>query len=248
MAIPEHEGPPELYYNEVRSQNYDNNSRINYEQRRLTEKCIELLECNDNKGLILDIGCGSGISGDVLSKKNLSWIGVDISKEMLEINKDRNECNNKCIDTILLDMGEGLNFKPGTFSYVISVSAFQWLFFSNKKTEDPIRRIKIFFQTIFRLLKRGGKAVIQFYPKDQKQLELAKKISASEGFSGGIVEDGKGNHKKYYIVLETIKKTNKTKVKKVQTKREYIMLKKEIYRRRGKEVPKDSKYSGRRRK
>ena len=33
--------------------------------------------------LILDIGCGSGLSGQVLEEEGHTWVGVDISLDML---------------------------------------------------------------------------------------------------------------------------------------------------------------------
>ena len=37
---------------------------------------------------LLDIGCGSGLSGSVLTDHGYNWIGVDISSSMLEVAKE----------------------------------------------------------------------------------------------------------------------------------------------------------------
>ena len=39
----------------------------------------------DHPCLILDLGCGSGLSGDALAESGHSWIGMDISSSMLGI-------------------------------------------------------------------------------------------------------------------------------------------------------------------
>ena len=39
--------------------------------------------------MVLDIGCGSGLSGQILAENNLNWIGIDISRDMLNIAKER---------------------------------------------------------------------------------------------------------------------------------------------------------------
>ena len=54
----------------------------------MTERAIELLNLQ-GKGncLILDIGCGSGISGEVLTENGFAWVGIDISRAMLGIEK-----------------------------------------------------------------------------------------------------------------------------------------------------------------
>ena len=51
----------------------------------MAERAIELLNISDERGscLILDIGCGSGLSGEVLEEYGHRWIGVDISPSML---------------------------------------------------------------------------------------------------------------------------------------------------------------------
>ena len=54
-------------------------------QRELTERAYELLEVPDDglPRLFLDLGCGSGLSGKVLSEYDHHWIGLDISESML---------------------------------------------------------------------------------------------------------------------------------------------------------------------
>ncbi len=52
----------------------------------MTERAIELLNLpEDHDLLLLDIGCGSGISGEVVTDNNHLWIGFDISRHMLSI-------------------------------------------------------------------------------------------------------------------------------------------------------------------
>lgn len=53
-------------------------------QEQMSERAIELLMLpEDQSCLLLDIGCGSGLSGSVLEDKGHTWIGVDISSAML---------------------------------------------------------------------------------------------------------------------------------------------------------------------
>lgn len=50
----------------------------------MTERCLELLLLpEDEPCLLLDIGCGSGLSGTVLEESGHMWIGMDISPAML---------------------------------------------------------------------------------------------------------------------------------------------------------------------
>lgn len=53
-------------------------------QVQMSERAIELLTLpEDQSCLLLDIGCGSGLSGSVLEEQGHVWIGVDISSAML---------------------------------------------------------------------------------------------------------------------------------------------------------------------
>lgn len=53
-------------------------------QVQMCERAIELLLLpEDQSCLLLDIGCGSGLSGSVLEDQGHIWIGVDISSAML---------------------------------------------------------------------------------------------------------------------------------------------------------------------
>lgn len=59
-------------------------SRIIDIQAQMTERCLELLLLpEDTPCLLLDIGCGSGLSGTVLEENGHMWIGMDISPAML---------------------------------------------------------------------------------------------------------------------------------------------------------------------
>lgn len=196
--IPELSGPAECYYDTENSIKYDSNSRIQEIQKEITRKCFDLLELQE-RGLILDIGCGTGISGSVLTENNIDWIGVDISKGMLEICKVKNEG----IDQIKGDIGEGLCFKPGVFDGVISVSALQWIFQSYDSLHVPKKRIRTFFTSLYSVCKPNTKCVLQFYLKNKKDIELLKNEAMRAGFFGGIqTEKPNTKNAKHYLVLQ----------------------------------------------
>jgi 18S rRNA (guanine1575-N7)-methyltransferase len=39
--------------------------------------------------VLLDVGCGSGLSGEALSEAGHVWVGCDISEAMLDVAVDR---------------------------------------------------------------------------------------------------------------------------------------------------------------
>lgn len=81
---PENQLPPELFYNLTEASKYESNTRIQTIQRQMAERAIELLNLEENS-FVMDIGCGSGISGEVLSENNYIWEGIDISRDMLDL-------------------------------------------------------------------------------------------------------------------------------------------------------------------
>ncbi|VDL58718.1 unnamed protein product, partial [Hymenolepis diminuta] len=166
---PEHTAPPEIYYNEKEAEKYTLNSHIIEIQTKLSERALELLALSeDNHALILDIGCGSGLSGEVLTESGHSWVGIDISQAMLNVAKER-ECEG---DLILGDIGQFLPFRSGTFDGAISISAVQWLFNSETSSQNPVKRIRTFFASLYACLSRGSRAVLQIYPESSTQLDL----------------------------------------------------------------------------
>ena len=82
----------------------------------MTHRAIELLGLPE-PSFVLDIGCGSGLSGEILSEHNHTWIGLDISPSMLDIALQREVEG----DLFLSDMGQGLPFRAGAFDAAICV-------------------------------------------------------------------------------------------------------------------------------
>ena len=102
-------------------------------QTEMTERALELLNLDPVKGpyLLMDIGCGTGLSGEVVSENGNHWFGFDISPSMLgnyacdestallqlslEVAVDRDAEG----DLFLHDMGQGFSFRPGSFDGAI---------------------------------------------------------------------------------------------------------------------------------
>lgn len=199
----------------------------------MAERALELLSLpNDSvPRLILDLGCGSGISGGVLSAAGHNWIGMDISESMLRVaqadmdaqaseddvsmddsaedyqsdEEEEEERGPHLSDLCLHDMGQGVGFRPGTFDGCISISALQWLFHSNRSFENPRKRLTRLFVTLHSALTRSARAVFQFYPSNADQIDMALACASKAGFSGGVVVDypNSTKAKKYYLCLMT---------------------------------------------
>ncbi|GAV01093.1 hypothetical protein RvY_11860 [Ramazzottius varieornatus] len=265
---PEHQAPPDLFYDDNEARKYTSNSRMINIQLQLAERAIELLQLpRDVPCYLLDLGCGSGLSGESLTSAGHYWVGLDISPSMLEVAVERE------IDGDLLrnDLGEGLPFRPGSFDGAISISALQWLCNADKKEHVPSKRLFKFFSTLYACLSRGSRAVFQFYPENSAQVELITQQSMRAGFIGGLVVDypNSARAKKMFLVLST-GGVNPTLPKALQgsgeertgardrsssrpgvpvkNSKDWIQAKKERRRRQGKDTRPDSKYTARKRR
>ena len=199
MSKPENFLSAEIFYNQKEALKYTQNSHIIQTQIEMTERCIEILAIPSEKKdcLILDIGCGSGLSGSVLTEHGYTWIGFDISPSMLKVAKD-NEVEG---DLINLDLGQGFSIRPGTIDYAISVSALQWLCIAEKNIYNPFKRLKIFFSSLYKSLCIGARCAFQFYPDNADQIELITKAALECGFTGGVVVDYPNSSKKKKLII-----------------------------------------------
>ncbi|KAJ3435911.1 18s rRNA (guanine-n(7))-methyltransferase-related [Anaeramoeba flamelloides] len=163
------------------------------------EQELESLKNRRKSSFILDLGCGSGLSGQVLTQNGHKWVGIDISESMLDIAVQRNTIGDK----ILLDMGQGLPFRTGVFDGAIAISSLQWLCYSNKKTEIPFKRLSTFFSSLYKCLSRDTRAIFQFYPESPDQIEMITTAATKSGFTGGLVVDypESTRAKKFFLTL-----------------------------------------------
>ncbi|XP_043813816.1 18S rRNA (guanine-N(7))-methyltransferase RID2 isoform X2 [Manihot esculenta] len=265
---PELLAPPEIFYDDVEARKYTSSSRIIEIQSKLSERAVELLALPDDgvPRLLLDIGCGSGLSGETLTENGHQWIGLDISLSMLNIASEREVEG----DILLGDMG-------------------QWLCNADKSSHEPKLRLKAFFGSLYRCLARGARAVFQVYPENLAQRELILRSAMHAGFAGGVVVDypHSAKSRKEYLVLtcgppslttatpkakgedgescsedevsedeenQTVRFSDrqrprkKQKVNKKGKGREWVLRKKEQMRNKGINVPPNTKYTARKRK
>lgn len=204
--LPEYSNPPDLYYNSKESADYHKNSRIIRIQTEITERALELLDIKEDHPFLLDIGCGTGLSGKVISNKGYEWVGIDLSPSMLQIASSSSD--NK--DFLQFDIGKPFPFLDESFDYAISISTVQWLFHSFETSHIPIMRFRTFFKSIYRCIK--NKIAIQFYCS-KKEVEILKTEAQKAGFFGGIVTDNEGTKNcKNYLILSKNKPVAEKKI------------------------------------
>jgi len=240
----------------------------------MTHRALSLLSL-PSPSLILDIGCGSGLSGEILSSVPASeggphaWVGMDVAASMLDIALQRDVDG----DLLLADIGQGVPFRAGSFDAAISISAIQWLCNAESSDVSPQGRLARFFNGLYASLRRGGRAVCQFYPKNEQQRSMISGAAIKAGFGAGILEDDPGtkNSKMYLVltvgggdlqgditgvvkgmddvdVVDARRKNRETRRKEDRKgSKGWIMKKKGQMERKGKVVKSSSKYTGRKR-
>ena len=101
----------------------------------MTHRALELLSLPpDEPKFLLDIGCGSGLSGEILDEEGHVWVGVDISPSMLgesavtalfHVSAKLTKISEVALerevegDLFLHDIGQGFGFRPGSFDGAI---------------------------------------------------------------------------------------------------------------------------------
>jgi len=137
------------YYEDLANE-YDNrfnNQRLDY-MRSVENKA--LLE-NLKRGLILDIGCGTGEQTILLAKNGYTVIGMDISMEMIKIANDRiNKDNLGDKISLLVASAEALPFREDSVDGLISIFGV----YSHVPTIDQA------FGEIFRVVRPGSQSII----------------------------------------------------------------------------------------
>ncbi|KAJ2904734.1 uncharacterized protein MKZ38_007352 [Zalerion maritima] len=203
MSRPEDTLVADIHYNVTESRKYTTSSRIQNVQASMTLRALELLDLS-GPSFILDVGCGSGLSGEILSATPPDeggphvWVGMDISADMLDIALERDVEG----DLLYSDIGQGVPFRAGTFDAAISISAIQWLCNAESTETSPQGRLSRFFNGLYASLRRGGRAVCQFYPKNDQQKKMITQAAVKAGFGAGLLEDDpETKNVKVYLVL-----------------------------------------------
>jgi 18S rRNA (guanine1575-N7)-methyltransferase len=84
-----------------------------------------------------------------------------------------------------------------------SISVIQWLLNAETShpSSSPPRRLTRFFTTLFSALRNPSRAVLQFYPSSDDQIQLITSIAQKAGFGGGIVVDYPNSKKAKKVFL-----------------------------------------------
>lgn len=182
------------FYSGPQVSGYSSSKAMQRAQREIAVRCIELLGASSSK--LLDIGCGPGFTSVVFKQAGFQVSAVDPNPAMVTQAKS-NGIRAKRGDFFSLPFGEA------SFDLIASASALQWIM--GGKSEAGIRsNLLRAAREVARVLKHGGKLVVQFYPKSESFALLAASCFTRSGFKGGLQVDSPENPRKrrVFIVMQ----------------------------------------------
>jgi ubiquinone/menaquinone biosynthesis C-methylase UbiE len=147
----------------ILERNYKEHSTT-YDQQRFEGRANKYLECvradaffsliqKDKAMRFLDVGCGTGRGTIMLGQKGYSVIGIDYTKEMLQLAQEKKK--DLKLDNILFKQGNAkeLPFKDNSFDCVVSFN------FIHMFGIEPQKNI---INEMWRVLRHGGVLIIEF--------------------------------------------------------------------------------------
>lgn len=134
-----------------------------------TEEVVEFL--NNKEGRVLDLGCGSG--RNFLGGEGLDFYGVDFSEKLLEIAKGKDYAQLK--KKVVYDVP----YSDGFFDFVVFARVLHCVDSAGKRRKS--------LEEVYRVLKKGGEAMISVWGRGQGRL----KNRAKEGFVSWTVDGEK---------------------------------------------------------
>ena len=177
---------PDKYYDERRATAYSSHNEGS--QDRLTLHALAmsgLLSRGDDgqpRRIILDLGCGSGLSSKVIQREGLAVIGVDQSSHMLSNAMDAASF----LDGVRADLSQRLPFRRAVFDGALSISAVHYI-----ARADEHRSAAERLQTLFASLAActAGPAIFQFYPDTDAAATMTRSVAEAAGWDAQLVVD-----------------------------------------------------------
>ena len=139
--------------------------------------------------LVLDLGCGTGFSSEILVENGFTVIGVDILPDMLL--KAREKKKNLKYKRYLMMILADINFLPiraNKIDNIISISAYNFIIHGKENYGEKVKLLNDTAKYLSKILKRDGRIIIEFYPKDDQELTIFNNSFTKNGFEGFMVK------------------------------------------------------------
>ncbi len=174
---------------------YDSQKWMERNQKRTTQQCIHYL-FDDKLGilkreisyLILDLGAGTGFSSEIIFEYGFRVVGIEILEDMMELAlRKKREYISPNLELILADINY-IPLKPNAIDHVISVSAYNFIIHETENLGDKRKVVNNTAKYLNTLLKKNGRIIIEFYPKDDEELAFFKDSFINSGFDGYFIK------------------------------------------------------------
>ncbi len=189
-------------YLEEKAEEYDSSKWMERNQKRTTSLCIQYLfddrlnvngvtEINLGKSyLILDLGCGTGYSSEILIQNGFRVVAIDILYDMISKarEKKRTSDNFKELEFIQSDINN-LPIRVNSIDHIISISSYNFIIHGLENYSEKVKLVNDTGKYLHNILKQYGRVVIEFYPKDDNELKMFNKSFVKNGFEGFMVKN-----------------------------------------------------------
>jgi len=180
---------------------YDNSIWMERNQKKATLVCLQYLHdeklnnlgtidnVDNKKCLIADLGCGTGFSSEILVEKGHRVVGIDILIDMLLKAKTKKKFlkKEKELELLLADINF-LPLKRASIDHIISISAYNFILYGKNLISDISKTVNNTASYLKKVLKPNGRIVIEFYPKNEKELNSFISSFKDNGFDGFMVK------------------------------------------------------------
>ncbi|MFW9824766.1 MAG: class I SAM-dependent methyltransferase [Candidatus Thorarchaeota archaeon] len=185
------------YINDKASE-YDNSRWMERNQKRTTALCIQYLfdeKLNNNKPvgnqigdpiLFLDLGCGTGFSSEILTNNGFYVVGVDVLPDMIYKAREKSK-KLKNLMLILADINS-LPIRENTVDHIISISSYNFIIHGIENHGEQVKLLNDTAKNLAKILKRKGRIIIEFYPKDEQELTKFNNSFIRNGFEGFMIK------------------------------------------------------------
>ncbi|MBY8979655.1 MAG: class I SAM-dependent methyltransferase [Candidatus Lokiarchaeota archaeon] len=183
------------------SLDYDSSIWMERNQKKTTLLCLQYLYderldnleksdfLKDEPSFILDLGCGTGYSTEILVERGFKVVGIDVLHDMISKVKHKKNLmtNQNNLELILADINY-LPLRNSSISHAISISAYNFITHRAESIRDKVKIAHNTAKNLHKMLKPDGRVIIEFYPKDDNELEMFASSFNTNGFNGFIVK------------------------------------------------------------
>jgi len=207
-------------YQGKNAEEYNHSYWMERNQKKTTLLCLQYLydqhldnikdhdELSDITYTILDLGSGTGFSSEILAENGFRVIGVEILKDMIyRAKQKKTDYNDQLnIEYILADINY-LPIRANIIDHIISISAYNFIIHSITTPKEKKVLLSQTAQYLNTILKNRGRFILEFYPADEKELNLFQSSFIHNGFNGFIIKQNP-NQKSGQTFLLLKKQTN----------------------------------------